>query len=194
MLDKILPPNIKEFLGKEITLTNGEQSAGDEGTQPGEEGEPTAEDPTKDWKTYESSLYGYTIKYPEDWVASQNTAPSAETERFTGDEELVLTSPQGAVVDVEAYTHNYGSIEAFMQDQIPQVIVGRLRKIEISGKTSFLDQGDDEGAALWVEISSIRILFFRYSGCGAFGCPTGVSREAEKEIYDMMLGTISIAE
>jgi len=197
ILDKYLPPNIQELFGRgskpaDGVQTNGEQLSDGKEQPRGDEEEPPAEDKTKDWKVYNSAPYSYSIKYPNDWTVSQSTVPSAETESGVEDDELILTSSQGAVVDVIVYTHSYGSIDAFLQASYPQVIVDRLRKLETSGKTSYLDQGDDEGSALWVEVLSNRVLLFRYSGCGAFGCPPGVGREAERATYDLMLGTINV--
>uniref|UniRef100_A0A832E0I1 Uncharacterized protein n=1 Tax=candidate division WWE3 bacterium TaxID=2053526 RepID=A0A832E0I1_UNCKA len=70
VLDKWLPANVKEFLGKEITPTNGEQPATDGEEPTGEDQQPNVEDQTKDWKSYMGS--GFKIKYPPTWYATQD--------------------------------------------------------------------------------------------------------------------------
>ena len=66
ILDKILPPNIKELFGRGAGPTDGTPTNGEEPTNE-ENGEPTAEDPTKDWKSYTSEDLKITFRYPPGW-------------------------------------------------------------------------------------------------------------------------------
>jgi len=56
-LDAILPSAVKEFLGRGGDSTSSESST-----------ETPSEDPTKDWKTYTNADYGFSFKYPADWI------------------------------------------------------------------------------------------------------------------------------
>ena len=69
-LDPILPSTVREFLGQGGSPTPSESSAETPSETPSEESEPTAEDPTKDWKSYTNSKYGFSFKYPRDWKTS----------------------------------------------------------------------------------------------------------------------------
>ena len=63
-LDYYLPQIVKDFFGKTETDTNGAPTNYDK-EEPGEEdSEITAEDPTKDWKTYTNTELGFSFKYP----------------------------------------------------------------------------------------------------------------------------------
>ncbi len=81
VLDKILPPNVKEFFGRGPKTTDGEPTNGEQtnGEQPnGEEEptngeEPTPEDPIKDWKSYIDTKVGYRVKYPLSWFVYLRT-------------------------------------------------------------------------------------------------------------------------
>ena len=93
VLDKWLPANVKEFLGKEITPTDGEQPADGKpevtnGEEPSEEPSKPAEDKTKDWETYTNGDYGYYIKYAPDWwfedITKQVSGTSSATLSFIG--------------------------------------------------------------------------------------------------------------
>ncbi len=141
VLDKWLPQNVKEFFGKEVTPTNGEQPNGEEEPTNGEE--PTSEDPTKDWKVYSRAQYGYSFKYPSDWVVSLST--SSEIKLGNPDNQAVegvgIIGPdeseaQGAVL----YYENSGSksAEAFIRD-----LIGRSLYVELFPVTTkFVSLGD----------------------------------------------------
>jgi len=102
VLDKWLPANVKEFLGKEITLTNGEQPATD-GEQPaGEDQQPTVEDQTKDWKSYASQELKITFKHPVNWYITRksswppgtSSAPIDERTLWITSYDFVNTQPK----------------------------------------------------------------------------------------------------
>ena len=54
VLDKVLPPNIKEFFGRGPKTTDGTPTNGEE-------------DPTKDWESYTSEDLKITFRYPPGW-------------------------------------------------------------------------------------------------------------------------------
>ena len=66
-LDSYLPQNVKEFFGKEsiqAPMTSDSQEPSSE------DSETTAEDPTKNWKTYTNTELRFSFKYPKDWGKS----------------------------------------------------------------------------------------------------------------------------
>lgn len=80
------------------------------------------EDPTKDWKTYESDGYGFEIKYPQDWdlviegeegaqgffFISPNqdlSAEEIEEKKNTGYSAIALYRPLFAVLPVGGFGH-----------------------------------------------------------------------------------------
>src|SRR3989337_2651913 len=67
VLDTWLPASVKGFFGKEVNPTDGGTTTDDGTESTGEDGEPTPEDPTKDWKSYDSTKLGLFLKYPADW-------------------------------------------------------------------------------------------------------------------------------
>jgi len=69
--DSILPPTVREFLGRGEDILSPEGPAGTSSPSseaPSENSETIAEDPTEGWKTYTNTDYGFSFKYPADWV------------------------------------------------------------------------------------------------------------------------------
>jgi hypothetical protein len=63
-LDPILPPTVKEFLGRGRAIPSSEGST----ETFSESSEPTTEDLTRGWKTYTNTEFGFSFKYPSDWI------------------------------------------------------------------------------------------------------------------------------
>lgn len=118
-LDKYLPARVKDLLGKEI-------KHGDQGEEPGEEPtEREEEDKTKEWKSYTSTKFGYSIEYPPDWTLAPE--PHAD---------FNARSPQGGVlqiVDLPGLGLQFP--EKFFEDQIAAPIK-RFRRITVGGKVA----------------------------------------------------------
>jgi len=125
-LDKYLPARVKELLGKEAKPSDqGEEPGEEPGEKPGEESKPE-EDETKDWKTYTSPSYGYSIKYPPDWsFAPQPHADfRATAPKWGGIFEIVAGPGLGLQFP-----------EEFFEDQIAPPIE-RFRQITVGGKAA----------------------------------------------------------
>ncbi|MEX1068574.1 MAG: PsbP-related protein [Patescibacteria group bacterium] len=101
LLDSYLPQSVKEFFGKPPTGENGVPVTSDSSEPSGEDSEPTAEDPTKEWKTYTNAELGFSFKYPEDWIKKQPEPGS--------DIEVVLLESS----DGKSYLNFYNSGGAF---------------------------------------------------------------------------------
>lgn len=192
VLDKSLPPNVKEFFGKEITPTDGEQTDGEQpatngkqtnGKEPtnGEE-TPPAEDPTKDWKVYKSPTYGYTVKYPQNWTWRSGTPAEGL--------DFVITSVQGGMVDVELYNNIYGSLEAWLKGEFPGASFPESStKRTISGRLAYEDLGDGEGGTVFVDFPQSQVLQIRYT---CFGLCPGGTEEKHRDVYELMVGTLVV--
>lgn len=99
LLDFYLPQTVKEFLGKEKSDSDTAPVISDTSEPSLQDSETTAEDPTKDWKTYTNAELGFSFKYPGDWKKNLVEA----------DNEVVLLESK----DGKAYMNFYNSGGAF---------------------------------------------------------------------------------
>lgn len=77
-------------------------------------GETSENDLTKDWKTYESKEYGYSIKYPKDWYFKDNIIKNWKSQE-TGEGGL---DKNMARVDLLPVRSVITSLEAFVENEI----------------------------------------------------------------------------
>lgn len=87
LLDSYLPQTVKEFLGKSQAGPTGVPTTSDSSKPSSQDSEPTAENSTKDWKTYTNTELGFSFKYPRDWALGENESTV-----------LSLSSPNGNVL------------------------------------------------------------------------------------------------
>lgn len=169
-LDKYLPARVKELLGKEAKPGDQVSDQGEQpGEEPGEEPSKSEEDKTKDWKTFVSPVYGYSIKYPPDW----SIAPEAHT-------DFRAQSPQGGIFEIismpglglqfpEAYFEQEIAAPA---ERFQQIIVGG--KVAMESKTTTL---------AYVSVTSELVLVAHYY---REGYPYS---EIEESNFDLLLGS-----
>lgn len=165
-LDKYLPAKVKEFLGKEVKPS-------DQAEEPGEEpsdSEPE-EDKTKNWKTYTSPVYGYSIKYPPDW----SLAPEPHTDfRATSPEwEGIFEISAGPGLGLQFP-------EEFFADQIAAPI-DRFERVSVGGKVAMRSKTT---TLVYISVTPELVFNVEYY---REGYPYS---EAEVSNFDLILGSL----
>lgn len=200
VLDKWLPVNVKEFFGKEITPTNGEQTNGEQpnGEEESTNGEePTPEDPTKDWKSYTSERLGFSAKYPKDWQVVDDPDGVDRGFNFSSLDiayDLVLSPIKGITIGISIVS-NSNALTArewlTTESGFSPVVKEDLL---VGGNSTALGEWDGEwlGMAVGavVEVDNEIYSFVCYYPRGA-----GVSEKNRcTEVLKLMLGTVEFLE
>lgn len=120
------------------------------------------EDKTKDWNTYENTLYGYSVKYPEGWYSSADNKEDSWVVYFTDYkaekpedfaevqgvkvEILVQGNPRGlSLPEWVAEGHLFSGEPKNSQEIIISDIVAVKEEVDFEGMTTtaYMFRGDD---------------------------------------------------
>lgn len=88
-IDRILPSNTSSLIVPQPQKTSSPSPASSASE------EPTLEIDTSDWKIYIDNKYGFTIKYPKDWIVRNNELITTSHSTFVDESEAMLFIEEG---------------------------------------------------------------------------------------------------
>lgn len=145
-LDSYLPQTVKEFFGKSLPDSGVAPTTPDGIETPSQDSEPTAEDPTKDWKIYTNEEFGFSFKHPNDWFIRVRGAGPVELVTVSSRlEELdasgaSLGFPEDAVVFRIA--HELGNYYGKSLKEYVESSFGNAAEIGFAGKIWITSSND----------------------------------------------------
>lgn len=172
LLDSYLSQPVKEFLGKVQTNSSGLSTTSDSSQPPSQNSQPTAENPTKDWKIYTNTKIGLSFKYPADWSIEEYPNGSA----IFPDGFLVYVIPPGAqradfrnvqiayvgVLNNPAFKSNYSNLRDWVisdnpNEKAPPVVFGNKTWVETTNS-----KPAENGRLLYIEGNNKHIFDFLF--------------------------------